>query len=314
MQSLINIVSGRPWAIRAETAARVRGLIAQGGLAGLRHLAELKQDVHALDGDGRPRAGRRASSTHGGVVAVVPIIGTLTQRGDVINSMSTRSTEAIADEVRAAAAEPRVDALVLEVDSGGGEVFGVPEAWQAIHEASKVKPVVAVANSQAASAALYLASAASEFWITPSGEAGSVGVYALHVDSSKAIEDAGEKWTFIVADDSPHKVEGAPSEPLSDDARAQMQKSVNRYMGMFVRDVAKGRGVTERAVLSRFGGGRMLGPQEAVAARMADRVGTLDEAIRRAGQLGRERRAPGRAAVSDETPSRQAEFTRMQTL
>lgn len=312
MQSLIHIVSGRPWAIRAELAAHVRGLIAREGIAGLRHLAELKHEVHACDGeDGRPRAARRGgSAAQPGTVAVIPIIGTLTQRGDVINSMQTRSTDDIAAEARQAAAEPKIDAIVLEIDSPGGEVFGVPEAWTAIREAAKVKPVVAVASSQAASAALYLASAASEFYITPSGEAGSVGVYALHIDASKAIEDSGEKWEFIVADNSPHKVEGAPSEPLSDDARAEMKKTVNHYMAMFVRDVAKGRRVTEKAVLSRFGGGRMLRPQEAVDARMADGIGTLEQAIRRAGQLGRESRSAASAAlhevpvVADARPAR----------
>ncbi len=298
MHPLMTIISGRPWAIRAELAAHVRGLVARDGLAGLRHLVDLKNAAHATDDeDGRPRAARRGMSAPSGVVVVIPIIGTLTQRGDVIGSSATRSTDAIAEEVRVAAAEPKVDALLLEIDSPGGEVFGVPEAWQAIRDAAKVKPVIAVASSQAASAALYLASAATEFWITPSGEAGSIGVYALHVDESKAIQDAGEKWEFIVADDSPHKVEGNPTEALTDEARAQIKKGVNRYMSMFVRDVAKGRRVTEKAVLSKFGGGRMLGAQEAVEVRMADGVGTVEQAFHRAAKLGQSKRSSTSAAL-----------------
>jgi len=126
--------------------------------------------------------------------------------------------------------------------------------------------------------------------IAPSGEAGSVGVYALHVDASKALEAMGEAWDFIVADDSPYKAEGAPTGPLTPDARADRQKMVNRYMSMFVRDLARGRGVTMDHVRENFGRGRMLSPQDAVAVKMADRVGTFDDAVRRAAQLGQEKR------------------------
>lgn len=308
MLSLIHAVAGRPWAVRAELAAHVRGLVAREGIGGLRHLAALKAGIHAFDDeDGRPRAARGGASTPVGTVAVVPVIGTLTQRVEEIGSSYTRATSDIAAEVRAAAAEPKVDAVLLEVDSPGGEVFGVPEAWQAIREAAKMKPIVAHANSVAASAALYLASAASEFWVTPSGEVGSVGVYALHVDASKALEDMGEAWDFIVADASPFKVEGNPAGPLTDEARAHLQKSVNRYMDMFVRDLAKGRGVSVKKVLSDFGGGRMLSPEEAVAVKMADQVGTFDQAIRRAAQLGRERREGGGARASILAPAPAAE-------
>jgi len=293
MLTLIHTVACRPWAVQGELAAHIRGLVLREGIAGLRHLAALKAAVHAHDGeDGRPRAARGTRGIQAGAsVAVVPIIGTMTQRGDEINSVQTRSTADIADEVRAAAAEPKVDAVVLEVDSGGGEVFGVPEAWQAIREARKQKPVVAVANAMAGSAAYYLASAADELWITPSGMVGSIGVYALHVDLSKWLEAEGERWTFVSA--GKFKVEGNPAEPLGVEAAAAIQADVDRYYDMFVRDVARGRGVAVEAVRAGFGEGRMVGARAAVTERMADQVGTLEQAIRRAAQLGRERREGG---------------------
>lgn len=304
MLSLIHAVSGRPWAIRADIADHVRGLIAREGFAGLRHLAGLKAAIHAYDDDdgpdGRPQMARAArTQAGGGVIAVIPVVGTLTQRVEFIGSDATRSTADIMAEVQAAAADAQVSAIVLEIDSPGGEVFGVPEAWAAIRDAAAGKPVVAIANSMAASAALYLASAATELWVTPSGMVGSVGVYALHVDASKALEQAGESWTFVIAEESPFKVEGNPAGPLTQDARSELQKSVDRYMGMFVRDLARGRNVSREVVRKDFGKGRMLSPEEAVAAKMADRVGTLDQAIRRAAQLGRERAqgGPGPAAA-----------------
>lgn len=301
MLSLISNVSGRPWAIRGELAAHVHGLMLREGLPGLRHLVELKRDVHAFDDDSRPGA-RRGYGTPlgGGLVAVIPVIGTLTQRGATINSMGTRSTDAIANEVRSAAADPSVDAIVLEIDSPGGEVFGITEAAAAIREAGKVKPVVAHANSVAASAGYWLFSAASEGWVTPGGQIGSVGVYCLHVDASKAIEDMGEKWTFVSA--GKFKVEGNPAEPLSDEARLSMQASVNRYYEMFTADVAKGRRVSLKRVQGGFGEGRMLGAQAAVEEKMADGVATLEQAIARAAELGRAKRSErangGRASVA----------------
>jgi ClpP class serine protease len=141
----------------------------------------------------------------------------------------------------------------------------------------------------AASAALYLASAAREFWVTPSGLVGSVGVYALHVDRSKAIEAAGESWDFIVAAKSPYKVEGDPGGPLTDEARAQAQGRVDRYMGMFVRDLAKGRGLSEKRVEADFGGGRMLSPTEAVRVGMADQIGSFEQAAGRAAEMAQGR-------------------------
>jgi len=298
MLSLINHVAGRPWAIHGEVATQVRGLVAREGLGALRHLAELKADLHTFDA-GESMSAQAARQSRSGSravgVAVVPVIGTLTQRGDVINSVSTRSTDGVAAEVRAAAADPQADAIVLDVDSPGGEVFGVPEAFAAIREATKIKPVVAVANSFAASAAYYLASAADEIWVTPSGQVGSIGVYALHVDASAALEAAGEKWTFISA--GKFKVEGNPAAELGEEAQASMQDMVDRYYDMFTRDVARGRGreIGVDAVRRGFGEGRMVLAKPAIDERMADEIGTLDDAIRRASQLGQARTSTAKA-------------------
>jgi signal peptide peptidase SppA len=294
---LIDQIAGRPWAIRSEIAYHVRGLLAREGFAGLRHLAALKAEIHSEGIEARRGSGPKTA----GQIALIPVMGTLTQRPEIIRSEETRSTEAVAFEVKSAVADPNVDAVVLEIESPGGSVFGVPEAWEEIRKAAKVKPVVAIANSVAASAAYYLMSAASEAWITPSGMVGSVGVFALHVDESKALEAAGERWDFIVATDSPFKVEGNPTVPLTKEAREYLQRDVDRYMGMFVDHVAKGRGVSTSAVLKRFGGGRMLGAQDAVAAKMADGVGTLEVAIRRAAQLARERGDGGGARAESVT-------------
>jgi signal peptide peptidase SppA len=284
-------ILGRPWAITPEVAELARRVLEAEGFAGLRRLAEFHA---AFDADGEKAAGRRAARTAGDV-AVIPVLGLLTQRGDVVNSVATTSTALVAEAVRAAAAEPSVAAMVLEFDSPGGEVYGVTEAARVIRDARASKAIVAHANSLAASAAYWLASQADELHVTPSGEVGSIGVYAAHEYVGKELEMKGRKVTLIHA--GKYKVEGNPYEELGDEARGAIKGNVDRYYDMFVKDVAPGRKTNVDAVRNSFGEGRSVGAKAAVAAGMADGVMTLEEAIRRAAQLARERKQ-GLAALA----------------
>lgn len=281
-------IAGRPWAVDVRTAESVRRIVDAHGVIGLRQLAEIRADVRE-----RAAAGTAAPRSAGGVL-VLRTIGLMTQRGGTVDSAPTASSAALAEEVRAAAANQAVYAMVLEWDSPGGEVYGVAELAAAIRAARAEKPIVSVANSLAASAAYWAAAQATEVMVTPSGEVGSVGVYALHQDSSQAAAAAGVKFTFISA--GKYKTEGNPYEPLSEEALASMQADVDRYYGMFVGDLARGRRVSVEQVRDGFGQGRVVGAKAAVEAGMADAVGTLDDAIRRAAALAREHRR-GMAAL-----------------
>jgi capsid assembly protease len=299
MLTLIDHLSGRPWAVRPEAAEYLRGLLLKDGVAGLRDLVALRSVLMVEDNDApAPRAGSVIAARNGATVAVIPVIGPLTQRGgiDMATCQGFRSTDAIAEEIRAATAEPKIDAIVLEVDSPGGEVYGVPEAWLTIRESAKVKPIVAAVNSISASAAYYLSSAASEIWLNPSGQVGSIGVYCLHIDVSKALKDSGQTWTFVSA--GRYKLEANPIEPLSDEARFALQSQVDSYYGDFVRDVARGRDINTKLVTNGFGEGRMVRATQALEQRMIDHIGTIQDAIRRAAVLGRERRKNAPAATT----------------
>jgi signal peptide peptidase SppA len=293
---------GKPWAVTPEMAEAGRRLFEallseQMGLVGqvapLRQLAE----IHAQ----APSAARADRGKPAGNIMVIPVVGLLTQRGDVINSMTTESSAALAGAVRAAGADESVEAIVLELDSPGGEVFGIPEAATAIRETRAAKPIVAAANSVAGSAAYWLGSQATELVVTPSGEVGSIGVWTSHADHSKQLDQKGVKVSLIYA--GKYKVEGHPYGPLEDEARAGIQADVDRFYGMFVAEVAKGRSTKERpvsvdAVRNGYGEGRMLGAPAAVKAGMADAIGTLEDAIRRAVALARERRRDRGAAAA----------------
>lgn len=281
----LNIVylSGRPWAVTPEIAALGAELLGSQGTAALRRVAE----IHAVVGTPELAAGDGLRRT-AGQVAILRIDGLLTHRGGGVDSIRSTSTAALATAVRALAADGAVSAIVLEVDSPGGEVAGTLEAGDAIREAGRLKPVVAIANSHAGSAAYWLASQANELLVTPSGQVGSIGVYHAHEDQSKALETQGRKVTLISA--GKFKTEGNPFEPLGDEARAARQAAVDHFYEAFVKAVARGRGVGVPQVRDGFGQGRMVVAPAAVAAGMADRVGTLDDAIRRAAALAGERR------------------------
>lgn len=233
------------------------------GFAGMPHAARLAQE------------GRTA-----GGVAVISLRGFISPRGSLLAQIlgaGPSGLEGFRKALAEAVGDSDIGSIVLDVDSPGGIVDMVPETAAAIREARDVKPITAVANTTAASAAYWLASQASEVVVTPSGEVGSIGVFATHTDWSKYDEDMGVKTTLVSA--GKFKTEGNPYEPLSEEAEAYMQSVVDELYGMFASDVAQGREVAESQVRGGFGEGRMLLAKDAVQEGMADRVATLEEAI-----------------------------------
>lgn len=227
-----------------------------------------------------PQAARRSSmSSSNGAVAVIPLTGIITPRGSFLSMLFGLGGGLV--DFRAAFREalysPDIEAIVIDVDSPGGLVDLVPETAQEIYEARGTKPIVAVANTMAASAAYYIASQADEVVVTPSGSVGSIGVYMLHDDWSKFNEDFGVQPTYIFA--GRHKIDGNPDEPLSDDARAEWQQEVDDLYEMFLTAVATGRGVTADQVRNGYGEGRTLLAARALEAGLVDRIDTLEAVI-----------------------------------
>ena len=223
------------------------------------------------------RGVRQPVTTPGGV-AVLPIQGAIGHRTSFWSDVfGWPTTESLGDSIRQLAETAAVSAIVLDIDSPGGIAVGNEELHQIIMEARARKPIIAIANGLAASAAYYIASAASEIVVIPSGDVGSIGCVALHLDESKFLEDSGLKVTVITA--GKYKWEGHAFEPLGDEARAEIQRGVDRHYGLFINAVARGRGVTTDVVERDFGQGRMLPAANAVKAGMADRLGTLETTL-----------------------------------
>ena len=223
-----------------------------------------------------------AAANAGSGIAVLPLYGVVTQRGNMVDDISgpgSTSTQQFTSALRQVLTDDTVGQILIDIDSPGGSVYGVAELASEIVKARAQKPVVAVANSLAASAAYWIGCSASEFYVTPGGEVGSIGVWQAHFDYSKALEEEGVKTTLISA--GKFKVEGNPYVPLDPEAQAFMQSRVDDYYNAFIQAVAVGRGVTVDVVRNGMGEGRVLGADAALAQRMVDGIASFDDVLAR---------------------------------
>ena len=211
-------------------------------------------------------------------VAILPLHGTLTPRASMFDDVSgCTSTESFCELFQMAMADPNVTSIVIDADSPGGSASGNEEAAAMIRGARGRKPMCTVATGICASAAYFIGSAATEFVVSPSAEVGSIGVYAIHRESSAAYKAAGVTRSVIRA--GKNKALDTDAEPLSDQGRANLQERVDSLYSQFVSAVALNRGVSNETVVSRMGDGKVFLGQAAVSAGLADRVGTLQEVV-----------------------------------
>jgi signal peptide peptidase SppA len=294
---IISYIREQPWAIRASYLAVMRDIIHYRNAGGEVTPEEVQarigpNDEFIQDLQAQQKAAERQGA---GLVAVIPVFGIIAQHAHMVEDISGprgTATERISEQIRGAIDNPNVEKIVLNIHSPGGSVYGVEELAAEIRSARGKKPIIAVANAMAASAAYYIASAASEIVVTPSGEVGSIGVFSAHEDLSEALKMEGVKITLISA--GKYKTETNPFEPLSDEAREHEQSVVDKYYGLFVNSVAKGRGVSAATIRKDFGQGRMVTAKDAVGLGMADRVATLEDTLARAAKKR------GRSAEEDD--------------
>nr|CBI80285.1 putative capsid protein of prophage [Bartonella sp. 1-1C] len=211
-------------------------------------------------------------------VAILPVHGTLVRRSAWLGALSgLTSYEGLSASFREAMAQPDVRAVLLDIDSGGGEAGGVFDLVEEFQALSKQygKPIWAHANEFACSAAYAIACSASQIWVARTGVVGSIGVVCAHLDQSYADEKQGHKWTFVFEGD--HKVHGNPHEPLADEAKIKMQADCALLYEMFVDLVAKNRAMSAAAIRETKAE-TFIGSQ-AITLGLADAQGTLAQAL-----------------------------------
>lgn len=287
-QLLVSEMLSVPWAIRREVLQSHARVAANWVKQGRSNPAEQNLGMVAWDKDDATdgerisvfEARRREANAaiSGSYVAIIPVFGTVVQRAGMMTEWcGGTSTMQISGALNDAINDPNVSEVIFDIDSPGGSVYGVQELADQIYAARGKIKITAIANSLAASAAYWIGAQASEFYVTPGGEVGSIGVWMAHEDWSAAMAEAGVAVTTISAGE--YKTEGNPYEPLSDDAKAFMQSRVDDYYRAFTDAVARGRNVSSATVAGGMGKGRVLGAEAAKAENMVDGIMTMSDLI-----------------------------------
>ncbi|WP_170069173.1 S49 family peptidase [Xanthomonas theicola] len=222
----------------------------------------------------------------GTTIAVINVTGGLVNRpmpgpsgGGPVSYAALRD---VFDEV---ISDDGIDAVVLRLDSPGGMAAGCFDLVDRIHAARGSKPIHALVDDCAYSAAYALASACHEIWVSRTGGVGSIGVVGFHYDWSGNNAQVGLKVTPIYGGE--RKIDLNQNFPISEEARAAAQAEIDMLYGLFVETVARNRGMDEAAV--RATEAATFRGAGAVSAGFATRLGTWDDLV---AQLGLASAAP----------------------
>ena len=203
-------------------------------------------------------------------IAVLPVVGPLFRYANLFTKVSGASSyELLAKDFTQAVENPDVKAIILNIDSPGGEVNGCAEFADMIHEARGVKPIIAYASGDAASGAYWIAAAADEIVVSKTSALGSIGVVGVYRGNK------GEDAVEVVSSQSPYK----RLDPDTDDGRARLQKRIDAMADVFVDAVAKYRGVASSHVQNHYGSGDVFIGDAAVKQGLADRIGLFEKLL-----------------------------------
>lgn len=286
----------RPLIIHPDKAAIILDVLAGRIDVSGPDMGSLTPEASRFVGSNRRDDGSHSVNRVAGGVAVVSIVGTLVNRGAFIGASSGLvSYEGISAQLREAASDPSVHSVILDIDTGGGEAGGITGVAGQIAALAKTKRVVAVVNDTACSGGYWIASAADEIVVSETSVVGSIGVLVLHVNRAGEMQQKGWSPTFIHA--GAHKVDGHSLGPLPDGVRADIQQAIDGLYDRFVTGVAAGRGARLSADQARATEARVFHGQAAIAAGLADRIGTFEGVLaelqtRRASTGARQTRGP----------------------
>jgi protease-4 len=179
--------------------------------------------------------------------------------------------------------DDKVKAVVLRIDSPGGVVGPSQEIWSAVKRLKEKKPVVVSMGSVAASGGYYIAAPATLIYANPGTITGSIGVLMKFSNLEGLMGKVGMKSFTLKT--GKFKDVGSPSRTMSDDEKAMLQSVIENTHSQFVKAVAEGRRLSEEKV-REIADGRIFSGEQAVANKLIDRLGTMQDAVAEAGRLG----------------------------
>ena len=264
------------WAIEPEWIPRILE-IAQREHAGLKAVEAERGEQLEYTHSVRVRDG----------VAIIPITGPIFRYANLFSYYSGgTSVSILARDFHTALNDARVDSILFEINSPGGEATGINELANMIYEARGRKPITGRVGGYCASAAYWLASACGDIVIDETAILGSIGVYAAYLDTKKRDAKEGVREIVIKSSQSPNK----NPDPATPEGERRIQAKIDALAQVFVETVARNRDVSVETVLNEFGGGDCFVGQAAIDAGLADRLGSFEETLAELSAHG----APGR--------------------
>ena len=282
MTHALHALTAEPWAIRPDYLHFLAGLASldRNGREARRQAEGedwFRLDLQAAAGPAAQRLdGARYTMLTREGVAIVPVVGPIFPRANLMTEMSGTGTSAamLARDLALARDSADVGAILLMVDSPGGSPTGINAIADQLYAMRGHKRVLAHVTGSAASAAYWIVSSAGEIALDKTGMVGSIGVVAA---VSKQVEPdaSGNLAIEIVSSGAPNK----RPDPQAEDGAAQIRGLLDSIETQFVADVARGRKTTPARVRTDFGAGGMKVGADAVAAGMADRVQSYERSL-----------------------------------
>ena len=222
-----------------------------------------------------------------GVVQVIYAEGEITQASISPFAASASTIGAgLGDKLREAAEDDDVKAVVLRMNSPGGDAFLSEQLWHAVKQLRSKKPVVVSMGDYAASGGYYISSAANRIVAQPNTLTGSIGIFGLFPNFSELVQKVGVNVEVVKTNDFADLTISMPYKPLTNEQRALIQRHVERGYDIFLSRVAEGRHMT-KAQVDSVGQGRVWLGRKAQTLGLVDKLGGLDVAIQEAASLAK---------------------------
>lgn len=267
---MIQAIAKTPWAITADGLELILG-IAQRKISD----TDLALSISAARSK-NIESGESSNISMRDGVAVLNIIGSIFPRADFFTDISGATTiENLSSDFSKALQDEKVKAIVLNIDSPGGQITGIHEFANKIYNSRGTKPIHAYISALGASAAYWIATAADKVSVDATAMVGSIGVVAAWTDNSKAKEADGYQDYTVVSSQSPNK----RLDPKTEKGKELLQKELDDLANVFISDVARNREVSVETVLGKFGQGGLLIASEAIKVGMADNLSNLEDVV-----------------------------------
>ena len=279
MSRVIGYLESSFWTMReSEFGAMMRVAYAHAGeLDSVLAREEFEKPSAMLAKFGERLAGTRYAQIRDGV-AILDVNGAIAKRMGMFEEMcyGGTSTEILLRDFQSCLDNPNVTSIVFNIDSPGGEAFGINELSQAIYDARGKKPIKAYVSGLGCSGAYWIASACDEIIADKSAFLGSIGVVTAWMDDKKFYEMMGIRREVVTSTNAPYKRLDFDNE----EHRAELQRELDSLEKVFHKAVSRNRKVTAEQVINDFNQGGVLAGTDAVKAGMIDRTGSLEEVIK----------------------------------